>query len=315
MSYYNIPERLRQPKSKVYCCHRNKKPTHGTKPDKLPTFFSFEEALRIMEPDEGLGIGIWGELCGIDIDHCIEDGVISPQAQLIIDYFDSYAELSLSGTGVHILFLCKEEDQYKDSNKYYVKMQKKHLEDIGGMEGLEFYQGFHDHRYLTLTGKKIHDMNTEFVSGEQVREFLEAFMTRPVNTITNPVEFTSSDAEDQAWIKWALLELKQSILMYCWFRTPTGYGGTESEDDLSFLRHLAFWCNKNPRVMRAVFESSRYYKAKDAAHIKKWARSDYSDRTIALAIVSTNTVVKVKLESTYKYDAELNKIVRVIDNE
>lgn len=308
-NYYNIPERLRGPQSTVYCCHKDKRPTHGTKPDKLSTFFSFDEALKMMQPDEGLGIGMWGKLCGIDIDHCVEYGVISEQAQVIIDFFDSYAELSMSGTGIHILFLC--EEQYKDADKYYTKLNKKHLKEKGatGMGGLEFYQGFHDHRYLTLTGNKVHDMNKEFVSGEDVKAFLNAFFYRPPATTVN-VEFDSSDAEDQAWIKWALFEKKPTKLIECWFKTPTGSGGTESEDDFIFMNELSFWCNHNAKVMKTVFESSRYYKAKDAKHLKKWSRKDYCETLINKANAS-NKVAKIYFEDSYAYNPITNKIEEV----
>ena len=36
--YTNIPLWLRQPKSRVYCTHKNKVPTNGTKINCLPTF-------------------------------------------------------------------------------------------------------------------------------------------------------------------------------------------------------------------------------------------------------------------------------------
>lgn len=309
-NYYNIPERLRGPQSTVYCCHKDKRPTHGTKPDKLSTFFSFDEALKMMQPDEGLGIGMWGKLCGVDIDHCVEDGVISNEAMAIVDYFNSYAELSMSGTGIHILFLC--EEQHKDADKYYVKLGKKQIKEKGitGMEGLELYQGFHDHRYLTLTGEEIHSMNVEFVSGYKLQLFLELFFKKPVSSFTKTVEFESSDVEDQAWIKFALLEKKPKKLLECWVKTPTGSGGTESEDDFIFMNELAFWCNCNPKVMRAVFESSRYYKAKDAKHLKKWSRVDYSEGLINKCIASNN-VAKVYYEDRYYYDADSNTIKEV----
>ena len=43
--------------------------------------------------------------CGIDLDKCrnAETGEIEPWAQEIIDAFDSYTEISPSGTGVHII--------------------------------------------------------------------------------------------------------------------------------------------------------------------------------------------------------------------
>lgn len=310
MNYYNIPERLRGPKSTVYCCHKDKVPTHGTKPNDLHTFFSFDKALEIMQPDEGLGVGMWGYLCGIDIDHCIdENGVISDEALAIIDYFDSYAEASVSGTGVHILFLCK--DQYKDKNTYYIKLGKKHMKEksISGMEGLEFYQGLHDHRYLTLTGNKIHDMNTEWVDGTKVLSFLEKYFKRPP-VVGISVTTTSSDAEDKAWMKWALLERKPKKLYDCWFKMPTGSGGTESEDDLIFMSELAFWSNKNPNVMRLTFEASRYYKSKDDKHLRKWARQDYSEGVINKAMSSGNVVKEFFADSFY-YDDTDNKIKEV----
>lgn len=40
---------------------------------------------------------------GVDLDHCVADGVIHPAAQAIIDRLDGYSELSPSATGVHII--------------------------------------------------------------------------------------------------------------------------------------------------------------------------------------------------------------------
>lgn len=308
-NYLNIPERFRAPKSKVYRVHKDKVPIYGTKPNELSTFYSFEDALALMKDDEGLGIGMWGILCGVDIDHCIDDdGVMSQEAEDIIEFFDSYAETSVSGHGVHILFLCK--DQHKDKDAYYVKLGKKHMKEkkISGMEGLEFYQGLHDHRYLTLTGNKIHDMNCEYVSGEKVQAFLDKYFKKPAPAITSSVSFSSSDDEDKAWIKWALQKKKPERLINYWFKTPTGSGGTESEDDLAFMSELAFWCNKNPAVMRAIFEASYYYKHKDAKHIKKWARVDYSEGVITKAMSNSN-VAKVHYEDRYLYD-DVNKIIK-----
>ena len=46
--------------------------------------------------------------CGIDLDHCRDnDGTIAPAALDWIKRFGSYAEISPSGTGVHILIKAK----------------------------------------------------------------------------------------------------------------------------------------------------------------------------------------------------------------
>ena len=50
----------------------------------------------------GLGIGVFNNICAIDIDKVIdENGVISEKAMYIID---SYTEFSPSGKGIRILF-------------------------------------------------------------------------------------------------------------------------------------------------------------------------------------------------------------------
>ena len=46
--------------------------------------------------------------CGLDIDNCIDsNGVISEQAQELIDLLDTYTEISRSGKGIHCIFIVK----------------------------------------------------------------------------------------------------------------------------------------------------------------------------------------------------------------
>jgi putative DNA primase/helicase len=73
--------------------------------------------------------------CGIDLDHCRNlSGTIAPQALDLIRRMGSYAELSPSGTGVHILLKAK-------------------LEGKGRRVGnIEVYDSG---RYFTVTGKHI----------------------------------------------------------------------------------------------------------------------------------------------------------------
>ena len=150
-----LPEWLTKPEYNIFCTHKNKVPTHGTHVDDMSTYYSYEKAKSLLQPGEGLGVGLFGNLCGIDIDHCVEDNKISPTAQSILEYFDgAYAEYSYSGTGIHLLFFCKEQHKYQ---KYYIKMGEKQLKDKGitDIGGLELYQGRIDNRYLTLTGNVI----------------------------------------------------------------------------------------------------------------------------------------------------------------
>jgi len=115
-------------------------------------FATYKEARAVLDrrPDKysGLGIGLFGDLVGIDIDHCVEpDGQLTPLAREVIDRIGSYAELSPSNTGVHIL--CRAPGLIYGSD-YLAKNS-----DIG----LEIYVAGQTSRYLTFTGERLNDLD------------------------------------------------------------------------------------------------------------------------------------------------------------
>jgi putative DNA primase/helicase len=95
----------------------------GEKPDKVPysartsrkasstdlmTWSTFEEALEAYDKGEYAGLGFvfssGDPYTGIDLDDCVgEGGEIAPWALEIVRYFDSYTELSATGSGLHII--------------------------------------------------------------------------------------------------------------------------------------------------------------------------------------------------------------------
>jgi putative DNA primase/helicase len=95
----------------------------GEKPDKVPcsartgrnasstdlmTWSTFEEALEAYDQGEYAGLGFvfcsGDPYAGVDLDDCVdEDDEIAPWALEIVRYFDSYTELSATGTGLHII--------------------------------------------------------------------------------------------------------------------------------------------------------------------------------------------------------------------
>jgi putative DNA primase/helicase len=95
----------------------------GDKPDKVPhsartrrrasstdllTWSTFQEALEAYENGEYAGLGFVfssaDPYTGIDLDNCVGgDGEIAPWALEIGRYFDSYTELSATGTGLHVI--------------------------------------------------------------------------------------------------------------------------------------------------------------------------------------------------------------------
>ena len=308
--YENIPNWLvGDDKYQIFCTHKNKVPTHNTHIDDMSTFYTYSQAMRLMQPDEGLGIGLFGNLCGIDIDHAVnEDGSLSQTAKDIIDYFDgAYMEYSYSGKGIHILFFCTQQRKYQ---KYYTKMGVKQLtaKGIQDIEGLEFYQGRVDNRYLTLTGNIIpqRTKNNYSVTPQKITAFLDKYFIIPVQP-KSPVTTTSSNTkEDLAWARFGLYTLKDEKFKEAFDKPATGYGGTESEDDLALACRAAFWTNNNPEAIRIVFEASPHYKTKDPDHLKKWSKK-YSDDTISKAL--SDSIAK-DYYALYEYNEETDKIVR-----
>ena len=95
----------------------------GAKPDKVPysarsgrrasstdllTWSTFEEALEAYENGDFAGLGFVfssaDPYTGIDLDDCVDaDSKIALRALEIVRYFDSYTELSATGSGLHII--------------------------------------------------------------------------------------------------------------------------------------------------------------------------------------------------------------------
>jgi hypothetical protein len=76
------------------------KPASSTDP---ATWTTYLEA-KASTTGDGLGVMLDGDgIVGVDLDHCVVDGVISPGALAILDLLaDTYAELSPSGHGLRV---------------------------------------------------------------------------------------------------------------------------------------------------------------------------------------------------------------------
>ena len=116
----NLPAELRE--TGQFCCWRYETRPGTDKPTKVPdnprtggkaqstnlaTFAPLQLALEALERGgyDGIGVGVFGGLGAIDIDHCIsETGELSEMAADIMEIMQGYAEYSPSGKGLRILF-------------------------------------------------------------------------------------------------------------------------------------------------------------------------------------------------------------------
>ena len=85
------------------------------------TFTDYAIAVRHRAAYDGIGIGVFGDICAIDIDSCVENGVLSYMAKDIITRMNTYTEYSPSGTGMRILFKASlpayDKDRYCINNR------------------------------------------------------------------------------------------------------------------------------------------------------------------------------------------------------
>lgn len=110
----------------------------------------------------GLGFLLEKPVVGIDKDACVVNGVISVEAQLLIDDMCSYTEISPSGTGIRIFVTstwCPGADQPQGLNR----------------NGVELYFG---KRFLTVTGNHVAGTPMELRDcTNQVRETYQALIS------------------------------------------------------------------------------------------------------------------------------------------
>ena len=104
------------------------------------TWGTFTEAAGwyLGHDEQGPGFALGDGFGGVDMDDCVDDGNVSPDAWRIIESFNSYTEFSPSGTGVHIL-LRGTDRSFQNKN-------------MKGMSQLEVYS---HGRYFTVTGKTL----------------------------------------------------------------------------------------------------------------------------------------------------------------
>ena len=291
----NLPAQLRE--TGLFCCWRYEE--RGGKRTKVPynprtggkaqstnpaTFAPLDVALAALERGDydGIGVGVFGNLGAIDIDHCISGtGEISEMALDIVQTMNAYTEYSPSGKGLRILFTVPESFQY-DKARYYINNQK---------AGLEIYIAGATQKYVTVTGDSLAASLDLEERGEPLGVILEKYMIRPQAKTPTPgpapldwgaeIGGAAADLDDLALIQRAKQAKNGARFSALWAGDTTGYK-SPSEADIALCNDLAFWTNKDPARMDRLFRQSGLFRP------EKWDRptagSTYGAITIQNAI-------------------------------
>ena len=284
----NLPAALRE--TGLFCCWRYEQ--RDGKPTKVPynprtggraqstnpsTFAPLPMARESLERGgyDGIGVGIFGSLGAIDIDHCVSDaGELSEMAADIMQTMNAYTEYSPSGKGLRVLFAVPEGFQY-DKARYYINNQR---------AGLEVYIAGITGKYVTVTGDTLTPGIDLEERGAQLAEILERYMVRQKPTPSpQPLAGPAADLGDMDLIERAKRSKNGAVFSALWTGDTTGYKSA-SEADLALCNILAFWTGKDAGRMDRLFRQSGLMR-------EKWTRqqsgSTYGAITIQNAISST----------------------------
>lgn len=265
-----------------------KREIRGGKPTKVPynpntgeraetnnpaTFASFDLADEryTTEDYDGVGIRVSNGFSAVDIDHCVENGVLSDTATSIINALKSYTEYSPSKSGVRIIFRVADNYRY-DSETYYLKNPH---------NGVEVYVCGATNRFVTITGNTVYGYPVRDVTDE-LAPVLDEYMTRPVKQrlSVTPVPAVQLDLSDEQIVFKASANSRFRALFE---GDLSDYNNDHSSADLALCNILAFWTGKNPDAIDRIFRQSALYR-------DKWLRDDYRSETIRKAIADCTEV-------------------------
>jgi DNA-binding MarR family transcriptional regulator len=311
--YQTIPDELQQLEQWVcYKLETRTTSTGTTKATKIPyspltgrkasstdpaTWAAFEDALDAQLADgyDGLGFVFCESdpFTGVDLDGCANPstGAISEHAWEWVEAFDTYAEVSPSGTGLHLIVRGQlETGRHNDR------------------AGVEAYSRA---RFFTVTGDAITGAGIRRMPERQdvLNQLVERYFPKPVETPpptpSQPIDLSDGELTERArnarkgmGERFAALYDRGDLLEH----------PSHSEARHELLKHLAFWTGCDPDRMDRLYRGSALYSTPDYA--KKWER--LGEREIQRAIERTSRCYRQEVTASNGAGGELPKIVEAL---
>ena len=235
-------------------------------------FTNFEAVCGNLDGYDGIGIGIFGDLVAIDIDHCVNNGIISNLAQDIINTMNCYTEYSPSGNGIRIISLATGLNYEK--SRYYINNHKL---------GLEVYVAGYTGKFVTLTGNTIRESDLVDRSSE-LMTILDKYMVKPAQLQVQKRNVPGSYLSDESVIDKACSSKQGEKFLSLW-EGNIPEGRSHSEADQALCTMLAFWCGGDTDQMDRLFRQSGLMR-------EKWDREDYQTATLNKAVAMTTEFYK-----------------------
>lgn len=239
------------------------------------TWATYKEAREAMEKNHYSGVGFVLPVGFFMLDMDQRDPE-DPLAQELLSCFDSYAEVSVGGHGIHIIGRCDlsklpvcrdEKGRLRLSREFYMKNPKNKV---------ELYIGGLTNRYATYSGKVLRDFPVRDCT-DAVLMTLDREMRRGTQPHSDPAE----DMED------AVLDIVCNLrkqkngekFSRLYDRGDISGYGSPSEADLALCSIIAYRTGDDPELIDRIFRGSALFR-------DKWNREDYRIATIRKAITA-----------------------------
>ncbi len=252
----------------------------GTDDKWTHTWVTYDEAVKAKEHNSvaaGVGFKIPKGFYFIDIDHKV---LTDPLVQTILARHDSYAEYSVSGTGIHQYGKCDftqiptyldKEGKIKLDRQFYMKNPH---------NDLELYIGGITNRFAAYTGNIIED--------KPLRECTAAVLTTLDKNMRRKEKTKYSAKRDGDRVDFDIVCNLRKQKNGDKFKKLYDEGnfsdyGSQSEADAALCAIIAFRTGPDPDAIDAVFRDSALYR-------DKWERDDYREATINIGIEACHGV-------------------------
>jgi len=241
------------------------------------------------------GIGIFFKddkmLLGVDIDHCLKDGVITHEKKDLIESFikasNTFIEISPSGNGLHCFFILDQ--------KFDLIANKK--------APFEVYNSL---RYLTVTNNIFNNTEIRRVTIKEMENLLSIIgypWGKDIKQIvaTSTVENLSDDT-----ILQKLFKAKNGSKFKKIYEGDTSDYPSASEADYAFVGALSFWSGRNSTQMERIWLNSPVGQRE-----KTKTRAKYRTDVIKSIIAKTETVYESPAMKIKKENPELDLLFKI----
>jgi hypothetical protein len=214
--------------------------------DNPETWGSFESVAQSYndQPESFDGIGFVfsvasDDLCGIDFDNCL-DGPLDPVRQKWIERFDSYTEISVSGTGLHII-----------GRGVWGNGRRRKAPE------LEVYDRL---RYFTFSGR-VWERERRIRWIQPELEAFKAEMFPESVAQPKPTPITVNKTTDEL-LQQAFRSQNGDSIYRLYKGCISDYGDDDSAADLALCSKLAFWSSGSATILDEMFRGSGLFRAK-----------------------------------------------------